>query len=124
MPTVKVNGLNLHYEERTTSTSKDPLLMIMGFTFSLLDWGDDLPKELSKFYRVITFDNRASGLSDTPHGIFYYFGHGEGCRRPAFSIKDKPCPCLRDQHGGDDCPGTSLGPSDAGAETCSGLYGL
>ena len=70
MPTVKVNGLNLHYEEHTTSTSKDPLLMLMGLKFSLLDWGDNLPKELSKFYRVITFDNRASGLSDTPPGPF------------------------------------------------------
>lgn len=44
--------------------------MIMGLKFSLLDWGDDLPRELSKFYRVITFDNRASGLSDTPSGFF------------------------------------------------------
>ena len=70
MPTVKVNGLNLHYEEHTTPTSKAPLLMIMGLKFSLLDWGDDLPKELSKFYRVIIFDNRASGLSDTPPGPF------------------------------------------------------
>lgn len=66
MPTVKVNGINLYYEERTTPTSKEPLLMIMGLTFSLLDWGEDLPNELSKLYRVIIFDNRASGQSDTP----------------------------------------------------------
>jgi 3-oxoadipate enol-lactonase len=70
MPTVKVNGINLHYEEHTTPTSKDPLLMIMGLTFSLLDRGEDLPNELSKFYRVIVFDNRASGESDNPPGPF------------------------------------------------------
>jgi pimeloyl-ACP methyl ester carboxylesterase len=44
--------------------------MIMGLTFSLLDWGEDLPNELSKFNRVIVFDNRASGESDTPPGPF------------------------------------------------------
>lgn len=70
MPNVKVNGINLHYEEHITATSKEPLLMIMGLTFSLLDWGDDLPNELAKFYRVIVFDNRASGESDTPPGSF------------------------------------------------------
>ena len=38
MPIIKVNGINLNYEERSTLTSKEPLLMIMGLTFSLLDW--------------------------------------------------------------------------------------
>lgn len=66
MPSAKVNGTNLYYEEHTTPTSKESLLLIMGLTFSLLDWGDDLPNELSKAYRVIIFDNRASGQSDTP----------------------------------------------------------
>ena len=61
MATTSVNGLDLYYEELTTATSKAPLLMIMGLTFSLLDWGDDLPKALSNNYRVIMFDNRASG---------------------------------------------------------------
>ncbi|MEH2337225.1 alpha/beta fold hydrolase [Nostoc sp.] len=38
-----------------------PLLMVMGFSFSLLDWGDVLPDELAKHYQVILFDNRDSG---------------------------------------------------------------
>ena len=58
MPQIKVGGLSVHYEIKG---SGHPLLMIMGLTFSLLDWGDELPNELAKHYQVILFDNRDAG---------------------------------------------------------------
>jgi pimeloyl-ACP methyl ester carboxylesterase len=58
MPQIKVGGLSVHYEIKG---SGHPLLMIMGLSFSLLDWGDELPNELAKHYQVILFDNRDAG---------------------------------------------------------------
>ena len=58
MPQIIVDGLSVHYEIKG---SGHPLLMIMGLTFSLLDWGDELPNELAKHYQVILFDNRDAG---------------------------------------------------------------
>ena len=58
MPQIIVNGLSVHYEVKG---SGHPLLMIMGLSFSLLDWGDELPNELAKHYQVILFDNRDAG---------------------------------------------------------------
>ncbi len=39
----------------------EPLLMIMGLSFSLLDWGTEFPELLAKHYKVILFDNRDAG---------------------------------------------------------------
>jgi pimeloyl-ACP methyl ester carboxylesterase len=58
MPQITVGGLSVHYQIKG---SGHPLLMIMGLSFSLLDWGDELPNELAKHYQVILFDNRDAG---------------------------------------------------------------
>lgn len=58
MPRATVGNLSVHYEVRGSGA---PLLMIMGLSFSLLDWGDELPDELAKHYQVILFDNRDAG---------------------------------------------------------------
>lgn len=58
MPQIVVSDLSIQYELKG---SGDPLLMIMGLSFSLLDWGDELPDELAKHYQVILFDNRDAG---------------------------------------------------------------
>ncbi|HEY9697655.1 MAG TPA: alpha/beta hydrolase [Trichocoleus sp.] len=60
MPQIAVGNLTVNYEIRG---SGHPLLMIMGLSFSLLDWGDDLPNELAKHYQVILYDNRDAGLT-------------------------------------------------------------
>lgn len=60
MPNVRVGEIDLYYE---TLGKGDPLLMIMGLKFSLLDWGEKLPQELAQHYQVILFDNRDSGRS-------------------------------------------------------------
>jgi pimeloyl-ACP methyl ester carboxylesterase len=41
--------------------SGSPLLLIIGLSFSLLDWGTKLPELLSLHYKVILFDNRDAG---------------------------------------------------------------
>lgn len=58
MPQIQVGDLDIHYEVKG---SGHPLLMIMGLSFSLLDWGDELPNELAKHYQLVFFDNRDAG---------------------------------------------------------------
>ncbi len=48
----------------------EPLLMIMGFGGSVLDWGWVLPPKLAERYRIIMFDNRGAGRSDQPPGPY------------------------------------------------------
>lgn len=57
----KVNDLELYY--KTLGDRGEPLLMIMGLSFSQLDWGPVLPQLLSQRYQVILFDNRDAGRS-------------------------------------------------------------
>lgn len=58
MPEVQVGDISIYYEVKGSGY---PLLMIMGLSFSLLDWGDVFLDELAKHYQVIVFDNRDSG---------------------------------------------------------------
>jgi pimeloyl-ACP methyl ester carboxylesterase len=63
MPQAIVNGLSLHYE---IEGAGDPLLMVMGLGASAASWDPQLIAELARAFRVITFDNRGTGLSDKP----------------------------------------------------------
>ena len=56
-----VNGVDIYY--KVVGDGGEPLLMIMGLSFSHLDWGDALISQLAEHYRVILFDNRDSGRS-------------------------------------------------------------
>lgn len=58
MPKITVNDLDINYKVQGMG---DPLLMIMGLSFSLVDWGTELPNLLSQHYKVILFDNRDAG---------------------------------------------------------------
>lgn len=62
MPQLKANGINIHYEEQG---SGDPLLLIMGFTMSVVGWHWNIPT-FAKSFRTIAFDNRGVGQSDKP----------------------------------------------------------
>ena len=65
MPKITVGELNVNYQIQGTG---DPLLLIIGFSFSLLDWSTELPKLLSQHYKVILFDNRDAGeTSESTH---------------------------------------------------------
>jgi len=63
MPKIKVDDIELYYELHGEGT---PLIMIMGWGRSSESWGSYLIGELSKFHRVIIFDNRGTGRSDKP----------------------------------------------------------
>jgi 3-oxoadipate enol-lactonase len=59
MPYTEASGIRLAWEERGTG---DPLLLIMGATFTRRMWHRAIPA-LSEHYRVIWFDNRGIGES-------------------------------------------------------------
>jgi 3-oxoadipate enol-lactonase len=63
MPQASVNGIKLHYDE---SGAGDPLLMIMGLGSSSASWNPALVNQLARSFRVITYDNRGTGLTDKP----------------------------------------------------------
>jgi pimeloyl-ACP methyl ester carboxylesterase len=65
MANVPVNGINLHYE---VAGAGPPLLFIHGLGSSTRDWDAQVPS-FSKSYRVITFDLRGHGQSDS-HGPY------------------------------------------------------
>jgi pimeloyl-ACP methyl ester carboxylesterase len=65
MPLVKAGNINLSYE---TFGEGEPLLLIMGFGMPGAAWLPSLPF-LSGF-KSIYFDNRGTGLSDKPEGIY------------------------------------------------------
>lgn len=62
MPFVKANDINLHYEEHGDGT---PLVLITGFNQNSLSYASFV-EPLAKHFRLILFDNRASGQSDVP----------------------------------------------------------
>jgi 3-oxoadipate enol-lactonase len=62
MPTVTVNGIEMHYVEAGRG---EPLLLVMGFGGDHLAWGFQVPV-FSERYRVIAFDNRGAGQSSVP----------------------------------------------------------
>jgi len=62
MPYAFNNGVRIYWEEGGRG---DPLLMIMGLSFTLAMWGE-LRSVLSKHFRTILLDNRGVGKSDVP----------------------------------------------------------
>jgi len=66
MPTINTNGINIAYE---SVGDGPPLLFITGLGYGGWFWHKQVP-ELSRHYRVITFDNRGSGGTDKPDGPY------------------------------------------------------
>ena len=59
------NGVRLHWEAMGPSDG-EPMLLVMGLGCQLIQWPDSLCEDLAqRGYRVIRFDNRDAGLSDT-----------------------------------------------------------
>jgi pimeloyl-ACP methyl ester carboxylesterase len=63
MPEAQIENLKLHYD---IHGSGDPLLMVMGLGSSSASWHPALIEQLARSFRVITYDNRGTGLSDKP----------------------------------------------------------
>jgi 3-oxoadipate enol-lactonase len=60
MPKTTVGDIDINYQ---IQGSGSPLLLIMGLSFSLLDWGTELPALLAPNHQLILFDNRDAGLT-------------------------------------------------------------
>jgi 3-oxoadipate enol-lactonase len=60
MTLITVSDIKINHE---IQGSGEPLLMIMGLSFSLLDWGKNFTELLAKHYQLILFDNRDAGLT-------------------------------------------------------------
>jgi pimeloyl-ACP methyl ester carboxylesterase len=61
MASVETNGITVEYFEQGEG---EPLLLVMGLGGQLIDWPQGLVDEfVSRGFRVISFDNRDSGLS-------------------------------------------------------------
>jgi pimeloyl-ACP methyl ester carboxylesterase len=73
MPTVPIRDIVTYYEE---AGAGEPLILIMGFTGDLQAWAFQVP-ELSKHFRVITFDNRGAGRTSAPDRPYSIAGMAE-----------------------------------------------
>jgi 3-oxoadipate enol-lactonase len=62
MPTAKVNGVELYYEEHGAG---EPLVLVPGFGTGLWIWYRQIPS-LAEHFRVIAFDPRGVARSDKP----------------------------------------------------------
>jgi 3-oxoadipate enol-lactonase len=75
MPQVRVNGVNLYYEFHGPEDG-ELLILNNGVFMNTASWLFQLP-ELSKRYRVLTYDMRGQGRSDHPEGEYSLELHGE-----------------------------------------------
>ncbi|HEV8643545.1 MAG TPA: alpha/beta fold hydrolase [Methylomirabilota bacterium] len=62
MPKIRVNGIEMHYEE---AGEGEVLVLIMGFGGDHRAWGFQT-RAFAEAYRVIAFDNRGAGQTDAP----------------------------------------------------------
>jgi 3-oxoadipate enol-lactonase len=62
MPKVRVDDIEMYYVE---AGAGDPLVLVMGFGGDHLAWGFQMPAFAAR-HRVIAFDNRGAGQTDTP----------------------------------------------------------
>lgn len=67
MPKIKVNDIELYYED--FGGEGTPLVLIAGLGYPLWQWHLMVPY-LEKHFRVIAFDNRGVGQSDKPAGPY------------------------------------------------------
>ncbi|MHA1915420.1 MAG: alpha/beta fold hydrolase [Promethearchaeota archaeon] len=65
MPKVKVDGVNLYYEIHGDGF---PLLMIQGLSENVYWWDPPMIEVLSKQFKIVLFDNRGVGRSDSLEG--------------------------------------------------------
>jgi pimeloyl-ACP methyl ester carboxylesterase len=84
MPSISANGTEIAYES-LGDPQHPPVLLIMGLGMNLVAWPEDLCRYLVEAgYRVIRFDNRDSGLSQsferngTPNVVWMYLRYRLG----------------------------------------------
>lgn len=73
MSFVSHNGVTLHYR-LAGAQDRPPLILINSLGTNLAIWDDMLPRLASR-YRVLTYDKRGHGLSDSPRGPYGLDAH-------------------------------------------------
>ena len=68
MPHLRVNGINLYYEFHGPEGG-ELLILNNGVFMNTASWGFQLP-DLSRRYRVLTYDMRGQGQSEHPEGEY------------------------------------------------------
>lgn len=68
MPIATVNDISLHYADE--GSGPETILLINGLADDLATWGYQAPDLVAAGYRVVSFDNRGIGDSDTPPGPY------------------------------------------------------
>src|SRR5512136_3136938 len=68
MPHLSVNNVNLYYEFHGPANG-EPLILNNGIFMNTTSWAFQLP-DLSKRYRVLTYDMRGQGQSEHPEGEY------------------------------------------------------
>lgn len=66
MPKVHANSIDIYYE---IAGQGHPLVVISGLGYTLWQWHKMIPG-LSKYYKMIAFDNRGVGRTDKPEGPY------------------------------------------------------
>jgi len=68
MPVAHVNGINIDYE--LEGEGPETVVLISGLADDLETWGFQLPDLLAAGLRVLRFDNRGVGKTDSPSGPY------------------------------------------------------
>jgi 3-oxoadipate enol-lactonase len=68
MPAAALDRLNINY--RLEGDGPETIVLVNGLADDLETWSDQVPALLESGYRVLRFDNRGIGLSDTPIGPY------------------------------------------------------
>ena len=63
MPKIRVNDIDIYYELKGEGF---PLVMIMGLSANIDWWPPEMVERLAEHYKVLLFDNRGSGRTDSP----------------------------------------------------------
>lgn len=70
MPQAHLNGITINYQIDGADTAADTIVLINGLADDLESWGFQIPALVEAGYRVLRFDNRGIGKTDTPAGPY------------------------------------------------------